>query len=548
MRPVWIRVTRPEDHHRSRGRLRFGWVVGVAAVVAVVLTAGAFAVTGSNTITTIAGGGSSPARVRAEGSGDASIAKKRKPNPILPASAFILPSANQCVRGRTLTIRLRRLQHVTWAAANVYVNRRHFKTIKRSQFTRPVKLTGLPTGRFVLRITAKATDGRSVTARRTYRTCVTKTPPSPHTLSVVLAGSGSGGVTGSGIACPGTCSKSYAAGTVVTLTASPGSGSSFGGWSGGGCSGTGTCTVTMSADQSVTATFSVNPPPPHTLSVVLAGSGSGGVTGSGIACPGTCSKSYAAGTVVTLTVSPGSGSSFSGWSGGGCSGTGTCTVTMSADQSVTATFTASPPSPPPPGSYSGATSQGYGVSLFVSADSTQLQDVKVPTQLGCTPSKTFNDQLQFASIAIAADGSFSGTATQTGVLFGATAQFTYTFAGQFTGTAVTGSFREDITFNDGTAYSCTTNIQTWSASRDAQGSQTASPPPPGSYSGATSQGYGVSLFVSADSTQLQDVKVSTALGCTPSKSFGDQLQFASIAIAADGSFSGTRTRPGCCSE
>jgi hypothetical protein len=256
---------------------------------------------------------------------------------------------------------------------------------------------------------------------------------------------------------------------VVTLTASPGLGSSFGGWLGGGCSGTGTCTVTMSADQSVTATFSIDPPPPHSLSVVLAGSGSGGVSGSGIACPGTCSQSYAAGTVVTLTASPGSGSSFGGWSGAGCSGTGTCTVTMSSDQSATATFTANPPSPPPPGSYSGATSQGYGMSLFVSADSTQLQDVKVPTQLACTPSKIFNDQLQFASIPIAADGSFSGTGSQSGVLFGATAQFTYTFAGHFHGTTtagverIAGHLREDITFNDGTAYSCTTNIRTWSA-------------------------------------------------------------------------------------
>src|SRR5882724_4780253 len=46
-----------EDRHRSRGRLRFGWVVGVVAVVAVVLTAGASAVTGSNTISTVAGTG-----------------------------------------------------------------------------------------------------------------------------------------------------------------------------------------------------------------------------------------------------------------------------------------------------------------------------------------------------------------------------------------------------------------------------------------------------------------------------------------------------------
>src|SRR5207245_3663496 len=44
-------------------------------------------------------------------------------------------------------------------------------------------------------------------------------------------------------------------------------------------------------------------------------------------------------TVVTLTATPAAGSTFSGWSGGGCSGTGTCTVTMSAATTVTATFT-----------------------------------------------------------------------------------------------------------------------------------------------------------------------------------------------------------------
>src|SRR5436190_15597443 len=65
-----------------------------------------------------------------------------------------------------------------------------------------------------------------------------------HRLAVVLAGTGAGTVTGSGISCPGTCSHSYTAGSSVTLTASPASGSSFGGWSGGGCSGTGACTVT----------------------------------------------------------------------------------------------------------------------------------------------------------------------------------------------------------------------------------------------------------------------------------------------------------------
>ena len=164
-----------------------------------------------------------------------------------------------------------------------------------------------------------------------------------YTLSVSLAGTGSGSVSGSGISCPNTCANNYAGGTVVTLTALPSAGSTFTGWSGGGCTGTGTCVVTMSSDQSVTATFTASgPPPQQTLTVSLAGTGSGAVHSSptGISCPGTCSGGFAQGTVVTLTATPASGSTFTGWSGGGCSGTGTCMVTMGANQGVTASFKA----------------------------------------------------------------------------------------------------------------------------------------------------------------------------------------------------------------
>jgi hypothetical protein len=57
--------------------------------------------------------------------------------------------------------------------------------------------------------------------------------------------------------------------------------------------------------------------------------------------------SYAAGTSVTLAATPNTGYTFSGWSGGGCSGTGTtCTVTMNADTSVIATFAAVTTGPP----------------------------------------------------------------------------------------------------------------------------------------------------------------------------------------------------------
>jgi hypothetical protein len=97
-------------------------------------------------------------------------------------------------------------------------------------------------------------------------------PPAEFALTVALAGAGSGTVTSSpaGINCGIDCSEAYAAGTEVTLTATPASGSTFSGWS-GSCTGTGACKVTMSQARSVTATFakeSTPPPPgPGTVSV-----------------------------------------------------------------------------------------------------------------------------------------------------------------------------------------------------------------------------------------------------------------------------------------
>ena len=78
-----------------------------------------------------------------------------------------------------------------------------------------------------------------------------------------------------------------------------------------------------------------------TLTVNKSGTGSGTVGSSpaGINCGATCSGSYTSGTSVVLTAVAASGSTFAGWSGGGCTGTAsTCTVTMSAATTVTASF------------------------------------------------------------------------------------------------------------------------------------------------------------------------------------------------------------------
>ena len=85
---------------------------------------------------------------------------------------------------------------------------------------------------------------------------VTATAGPNQTLTVKKAGAGTGRVTSApaGIDCGPSCSKSYAAGTVVRLSASPGLQSVFSGWT-GACSGKVACVVTMSASRAVTAVF-----------------------------------------------------------------------------------------------------------------------------------------------------------------------------------------------------------------------------------------------------------------------------------------------------
>ncbi len=172
-------------------------------------------------------------------------------------------------------------------------------------------------------------------------TAVTATFTPTYKLTVSKGGNGSGAVTSNpaGITCGADCTQKYAKGTQVTLTATPAQDSTFAGWSGGGCSGTGACTVTMNAIKTVTATFTLKPVQ-YTLTVTKSGSGSGAVTSNpaGVDCGADCSKSYSQGTPVTLTATAAQDSTFTGWTGGGCSGTGACTVTMTADTTVSAAF------------------------------------------------------------------------------------------------------------------------------------------------------------------------------------------------------------------
>ncbi len=184
-----------------------------------------------------------------------------------------------------------------------------------------------------------ATATHAVNGTSEFSTCVTLNVPVVNVLlTVTKSGTGAGTVTGTGITCGADCSETLAHNTVVVLTAAPTAGSSFIGWSGGACSGTGTCSVTMSAAQTVNAQFDIIPAATFLLTATKSGTGSGTVTTTGINCGATCTALFSASTVVALSATPAAGSSFVGWSGGGCSGTGTCSVTMSAAQTVNAQF------------------------------------------------------------------------------------------------------------------------------------------------------------------------------------------------------------------
>ncbi len=159
-------------------------------------------------------------------------------------------------------------------------------------------------------------------------------------ITVIKAGPGSGRVVSepAGVDCGNVCTGSFASNQGIGLEATPDAGSRLGSWS-GPCSNskTNVCTLLPPIPATIVATFVKT----ETLTVAKAGNGTGTVTSTpaGIYCGATCSAAFDQGSTVTLTAStrPGDGT-FTGWSGGGCSGTDPCVVTMDQAKTVTATF------------------------------------------------------------------------------------------------------------------------------------------------------------------------------------------------------------------
>ncbi|RQP24786.1 hypothetical protein DZC73_07845 [Albitalea terrae] len=72
------------------------------------------------------------------------------------------------------------------------------------------------------------------------------------------------------------------------------------------------------------------------LTVTVIGSGSVISSPAGVNCTSVCTTSFSRGTLVQLTATPGTGVTFSGWTGD-CTGQ-SCSVSMTTDHKVVATF------------------------------------------------------------------------------------------------------------------------------------------------------------------------------------------------------------------
>jgi Divergent InlB B-repeat domain len=142
----------------------------------------------------------------------------------------------------------------------------------------------------------------------------------------------------------------FAEGQVVSLHADANAGFVWRYWSGadgGEPDPNQDTTVAMVADRQVLACcqtadqMTCGP----TLTVTKAGSGDGTVTSdvAGIDCGDDCNENYPVNSQVVLSAVAAPGSTFAGWSGGGCSGTGTCPLTIDSIVTVVATFNVVPP-------------------------------------------------------------------------------------------------------------------------------------------------------------------------------------------------------------
>ena len=157
-------------------------------------------------------------------------------------------------------------------------------------------------------------------------------PTTQYNLSISSSSGGS-------VTTPGEGTFSRAAGTVVSLVASPASGYRFVNWTGNVGTianvNSASTTITMNGNYSITANFEVIPPDQYGLSISSSSGGS-------VTTPGEGTFTRDAGTVVSLVASPASGYRFVNWTGNVGTianvNSASTTITMNGNYSIKANF------------------------------------------------------------------------------------------------------------------------------------------------------------------------------------------------------------------
>jgi hypothetical protein len=140
-------------------------------------------------------------------------------------------------------------------------------------------------------------------------------------------------VTGNGSVRPAAGTHTYAAGTIVSVRATPASGATFTGWSGAASGIANPVRIRMNANKTVTANFTGGGSVTYSLNIAVSGNGS--------TSPAAGAHTYAAGSTVSVTATPDSGATFTGWSGAASGTTNPVTITMNGDKALTARFSGS---------------------------------------------------------------------------------------------------------------------------------------------------------------------------------------------------------------
>jgi sugar lactone lactonase YvrE len=77
----------------------------------------------------------------------------------------------KCVARKRIVVRVRQRGRVRLRVVRVYVKGKYRKTLRRKRVSAPIVIRHLPRGRFKVKLVARTTKGRKLTARKRFRNC-----------------------------------------------------------------------------------------------------------------------------------------------------------------------------------------------------------------------------------------------------------------------------------------------------------------------------------------------------------------------------------------